>query len=161
MTMLKLQTWRPDTHPGHIVEVEWEYDRQAGRDTGREHRGVSIRYPDGTFIHRDTHGLDVANAQYRKLHAEHVVKNEAYGIIMESLPARMKKAVLDSDNDPVLDKSGHPRLAVKDKHKPTFTHLGNGRYAFVVPGIDEAARSELAVRLTRKFGDGVVTLKSA
>ena len=161
MTMMKLQTWRPDTHPGHIVEVEWEYDRQAGRDTGREHRGVSIRYPDGTYIHRDTHGPDVADERYRKLHAEHVVKNEAYGIIMESLPARMKKPVLDSDNDPVLDVAGRARLVVKDKHKPTFTHLGNGRYAFVVPGIDEEAHREIAAKLTRKFGDSIVTLKSA
>lgn len=161
MATLKLQTWRPDTHPGHIVEVEWEYDRQAGRDTGREHRGVSIRYPDGTYIHRDTHGPDVAHERYRKLHAEHVVKNEAYGIIMASLPANMKKPVVDSDNDPVLDKAGHPRLVVKDKHTPTFKHLGNGRYEFTVPGLDEAARHELAARLTREFGDGVVTLKSS
>jgi hypothetical protein len=50
MTMLKVQTCRPDTHPGHIVEVEWEYDIETGRDTGREHRGVSVRYPARTFV---------------------------------------------------------------------------------------------------------------
>src|ERR1700722_12254552 len=116
MTMLKVQTWRPDTHPGHIVEVEWEYDREAGRDTGREHRGVSVLYPDGTHIHRDTHGQNVAHEHYQKLHAEHVVKTRAYNVIIESLPAHMKKPVLDSDGDPVLDNAGQPRLTVKDKH---------------------------------------------
>src|SRR5437016_6345003 len=65
MTMLKIQTWRPDTHPGHIVEEEWEYDMEAGRDTGREHRCLSVRYPDGTLIHRDTHGTDVAQEHYK------------------------------------------------------------------------------------------------
>jgi hypothetical protein len=50
MKILKLQSWQPDTHPGYNVEVEWEYDVQAGRDTGREHRGVSVRYPDGKTL---------------------------------------------------------------------------------------------------------------
>jgi hypothetical protein len=160
MTMLKVQTWRPDTHPGHIVEVEWEYDREAGRDTGREHRGVSVLYPDGTHIHRDTHGQNVAHEHYQKLHAEHVVKNRAYNVIIESLPAHMKKPVLDSDGDPVLDNAGQPRLTVKDKHKPRFNHLGNGRYEFVVPGIGEATQSDLAAKLTRS-GDSVVLLNPA
>lgn len=160
MAMLKIQTWRPDTHPGHIVEEEWEFDREAGRDTGREHRGVSVRYPDGTYIHRDTHGPEVAQAHYKQLLAEHVVKNRAYKIIMDSLPIQMKKAVLDSDDDPVLDETNQPRLAVKEKHKPRFKHLGKGRYEFIVPGMDEATRSILTANLAQ-FGEGVVLLRSA
>ena|SRR5437868_1804774 len=160
MPMLKVQTWRPDTHPGHVVEVEWEYDMEAGRDTGREHRGVSVRYPDGTYVHRDTHGADVAHEHYQKLHAEHVVKNQAYGIIAESLPRHMKKPMLDGDGGPVLDDAGQPRLTVKDSHKPSFNHLGSGRYEFTVPEIDEATHREIAAKLGQ-FGDSVVLLKSA
>jgi len=158
MPMLKVQTWRPDTHAGHIVEVECEYDRVAGRDTGREHRGVSVRYRDGTHIHRDTHGPDAAHEHYKKLHAEHVVKNQAYNLIIESLPARMRKPVLDSDGDPVLDAAGQPRLTLKDKHKPRFNHLGSGRYEVIVPGIDQATHSDLAAKLAQ-FSGGVVLLK--
>lgn len=161
MAVLKIQEWRPDTHAGYILEVEWEYDRDTGRDTGREHHGVSIRYPDGSHIHRDTHGTNVVHQHYKKLHAEHVVKNQAYGIIIESLPARMKKPVLDSDNDPVMDEAGHPKTVIKDKHKPAFAHLGTGRYEFVVPGIDNTTLHELAAKLNGKFGEGIVTLKSA
>lgn len=161
MTMLKVQTWRPDTHAGHIVEIEWEYDMAAGRDTGREHRGVSVLYPDGTHIHRDTHGLDVAHQHYQKLHAEHVVKNHAYGFIIESLPAHMRKPVVDGDGDPVLDDAGQPSLIVKNKHAPRFNHLGNGRYEFVVPGIDEATYTELSTKLIQQFGASVVLLKPA
>lgn len=29
MTMLKVQRWRPDTHPEHVVEIEWEYDPES------------------------------------------------------------------------------------------------------------------------------------
>jgi hypothetical protein len=156
--MLKVQQWRPDTHPGHVLEVEWEYDREAGRDTGREHRGISIRYPDGTYIHREAHGADVAQQHYKKLLAEHVVKNQAWKFIVDDLPANMRKPMLDSDGDPVLDEIGRQRLALKDKHKPRFTHLGQGRYEFVVPGIDQATRDALARKLARKFGDDVVLL---
>jgi hypothetical protein len=133
---------------------------EAGRDTGREHRGVSVLYPDGTYIHRDTHGSDVAHEHYQKLHAEHVIKNYAFKLIIESLPAHMKKPVLDSDGDPVLDDAGQPRLTVKDKHMPSFKHFGGGRYEFVVPRIDHATLKELAAKLTQ-FGDGVVLLKPA
>ena len=161
MTMLKIQTWRPDTHPGHIVEEEWEYDMEAGRDTGREHRCLSVRYPDGTLIHRDTHGADVAQEHYKKLLAQHVVKNHTLKLIIESLPARMKKPVLDSDGDPVLDDTGQPVLTVKEKHRPRYTHLGNGQYEFIVPGIDGATHRDLAAKLTAQFGDSVVLLKPA
>jgi hypothetical protein len=161
MATLKVQTWRPDTHPGHFVEVEWEYDMEAGRDRGREHRGVSVRYPDGTYIHRDTHGADVAHEHYRKLLAEHVVKNQAYQLIIESLPADMKKQALDSDGDPVFDDAGRPRLTVKDKHTPRFNHLGNGRYEFIVPGIDEVIYRDLAEKLRAQFGESIVLLKPA
>jgi hypothetical protein len=160
MTKLKIQTWRPDTHPGHILDIEWEYDIEAARDTGREHRGVSVRYPDGTYIHRDTHGADVAHEHYRKLFAEHVVKNHAYNLIIKSLPSGMKKPVLDSDGDPVLDDAGQPRLSIKDKHRPRFHHLGNGRYEFTVPGIDEGTYRDLAAKLSQ-FGDSVILLKPA
>jgi hypothetical protein len=160
MVMLKIQTWRPDTHPAHIVEVEWEYDREKGRDTGREHRGVSIRYPDGTYIHRDTHGADVAHRHYRNLHAEHVVKNKAYSIIAASLPAHMKKPMLDGDGGAVLDDAGQPRLVLKDDCRPSFNHLGSGRYEFTVPGIDVATSREIAANLAQ-FGERVVVLKSA
>jgi hypothetical protein len=156
MPMLKIQTWRPDTHPGCVVEVEWEYDMEAGRDTGREHRGVSVRYPDGTLIHRDTDGADVAQEHYERIHAENVLKNRAFGFIVESLPDSMKKPVLDSDGDPVLDDSAQPSLVVKDKHRPAFTALGNGRYEFVVPGIDEATFADVTAKLARKFGDSVI-----
>lgn len=159
MAILKVQTWRPDTHPGHVVEVEWEYDRESGRDAGREHRGVSVLYPDGTLIHRDTHGTEVAHEHYKRLHAEHVTKNHAYGLIVELLPDTMKKALLDSDGDSVLDESGQPRRTVKDKHKPRFTHLGDGRYEFIVPGLDEAAYRQMAAKLEREFGDSVVLLR--
>lgn len=161
MAILKKQEWRPDTHPGYVLELEWEYDENTGRDTGREHRGVSIRFPDGLQIHRDTHGADVVHERFNKIHAENVLKNRAYGVIIESLPASMKKPVLDSDHDPVLDEKGRPRMVVKDKHKPEFEHLGNGRYEFFVPGIDEASRRSISEILAQRFGHGVVTLKSA
>jgi hypothetical protein len=160
MTKLKIQTWRPDTHPGHILEIEWEYDIEAGRDTGREHRGVSVRYPDGTCVHRDTHGADVAHDHYKKLLAEHVIKNRAYSLILKSVPTHMMKAVLDSDGDPVLDGAGQPRMTIKDKHRPRFQHLGNGRYEFTVPGIDEATYRDLTQKLG-PLGDSVVSLKPA
>lgn len=80
MAMLKVQSWRPDTHPGHVIETEWEYDIEAGRDTGREHRGVSVRYPDGTYIHRDTDGADVTQEHYARLLAEHVIKKSGLWI---------------------------------------------------------------------------------
>jgi hypothetical protein len=134
---------------------------QAGRDTGREHRGVSVRYPDGTYIHRDIHGADVAHKHYQKLHAEHVVKNEAYKLIINSLPPRMMKPVLDSDGDPVLDDAAQPRLTVKDKHMPRFNHLGNGRYEFIVPGIDETIQRDVAAKLRARFSDSVVLPKPA
>jgi hypothetical protein len=121
---------------------------------------VSLRYPDGTFVHRDTHGADSVQEHYRKLLAEHVVKNRAYRLIVRSLPDGMKKAVLDSDGDPVLDEAGQPRLTAKAKHKPQFSHLGGGRYEFTVPGIDEATHCDLAAKLA-KFGDAVVLLKPA
>jgi len=158
MVILKIQTWRPDTHPGHTVEIEWEYDKDAGRDTGREHRGVSVNYPDGTRIHRDTHGSDVAHEHFQKLVAEHVVKNSAHNIIVESLPTHMRKAMLDSDGDPLLDAAGRPMATVKDKHQPKFKHLGSGRYEFTVPGIDEQTHRDLVAKLTQ-FGDSVVLLK--
>jgi hypothetical protein len=157
--MLKVQTWRPDTHPGHIVEVEWKYDMEAGRDSGRAHVGVSVRYPDGTQIHRDTHGADAAQEHYQKLRAEHVVKNRAYRMIVESLPVHMKKPLLDSDNDPVLDEAGQPKLTVKDKHRPTFSHLGGGRYEFIVPGIDEATHIAVAAKIADQFGETVAIKK--
>jgi hypothetical protein len=156
MATLRIQLWLPDTHPGHIVEVEWEYDQDLGRDTGRAHRGVSVRYPDGTHIHRDTHGTETAHAHYRKLHAEHIVKNRVYGIIVDSLPSHMRKPMLDSDGDPVLGDAGQPRSVVKDKHRPRFTHLGGGRYEFVVPGLDKTVHRDLAAKLTEQFGDRVV-----
>jgi len=155
MPTLKIQTWRPDTHSDHVVEIEWEYDREAGRDTGREHRGVSIRYPDGTCIHRDTHGAEATNEHYKKLLAEHVIKNHAYKLIIDFLPARM-----DSDGDPVLDNAGLPRLMIKDKHRPRWKHLGNGHYEFTVPAIDEATHRDLAAILSTQFGDKIVLLKS-
>lgn len=72
----------------------------------------------------------------------------------------MKKPVLDSDGDPVLDGAGQPRMAVKNKHRPKFNHLGNGKYEFVVPGIDESTNRELAAKLAHQFGDNVVLLAS-
>lgn len=75
--MLKVQIWRPDTHPGHEVEVEWEYE--AGKDTGREHRGVSVRYPDGRYLHRNTHGHDHVHGLYKDILDEHVSINRARG----------------------------------------------------------------------------------
>jgi len=159
MAILKRQIWRPDTHPGHSIETEWEYDPETRRDTGREHRGVAIRYPDGTYIHRDTHGPEIAHRRYLNLLAEHVVKNQAMQVILETLPDRMKKPMLDSDGDAILDAAGQSRLVVKKKHWPSFTHLGNGRYEFTVPGIDEAARGVLVANLAQ-FGAGVVSVKS-
>lgn len=159
MAMLKIQTWRPDTHPGHSLEIEWEYDREAGRDTGREHRGVSVLYPDGTHIDRDTDGADAVQEQYLKIRAENVMKNRAFSFIVDALPSSMKKQVLDSDGDPVLDDAGQPRLTVKDKHRPRFAHLGGGLYEFVVPGIDEATFSDLSAKLGQEFG-GAVTLRN-
>jgi hypothetical protein len=100
----------------------------------------------------------VAHEHYKKLHAEHVVKNRAYNLIVTSLPAHMKKPVLDSDGDPVPDDAGQARLTVKDKHRPRFKHLGSGRYEFTVPGIDEAIRRDLTAKLIQ-FGDSVVLLK--
>ena len=132
MILLKVQIWRPDTHPGHIVEEEWEYDTETGRDTGREHRGVSVRYPDGTLIHRDTHGPDVAHQHYLTLVTEHMIKNHALKIILDSLPGPMRKPALDSDGDWVYDRDGRPKLIVKDKHRPRFNHLGRGNYEFIV-----------------------------
>ena len=73
----------------------------------------------------------------------------------------MKKPVLDSDGDPVLDNAGEPRMQIKDKHKPRFSHLGGGRYEFVVPGVDEMTRADLATKLAEKFGESVVLLKCA
>ncbi|HEX3652415.1 MAG TPA: hypothetical protein VHU18_06300 [Rhizomicrobium sp.] len=161
MPTLKVQTWRPDTHPGHVLEVEWEYDMEAGRDTGHEHRSVSVLYPDGTLIHRDTHGSEVAHEHYKRLHTEHVTKNHAYALIVDALPAKYKKAVLDSDGDPILDDNGQPGLTIKDKHKPRFKHLGAGRYEFALPGVDDSTTGELAVQLSQEFGDRIVLLRPA
>ncbi len=96
--MLKIQTWQPDTHPGHVLEIEWEYNQATGRDTGRPHRGVSVLYPDGTHV-RD----DAADAHYQKLLAEHMIKNQALAVIIEHLPPTMRKNLLHSDGDPVLN----------------------------------------------------------
>ena len=161
MTILKVTTWRPDTHPGHIAEFEREYNRETGRSTERQCRGVSVRYPDGTHIHRDTHGADVAHEHYKKLAAENRLKNRAYNFIVDALPVHLKKPMFDSDGDSVLDIAGQPILTVKDKHKPGFKHLGNGRYEFTVPGLDEAAHRDLAAKLTAQFGDSVVLLSAA
>lgn len=152
MPMLKIQKWVPDTHLGISVEIEWEYDKEAGRDTGREHRGVSVRYPDGTYIHRDTQGPDVAHEHYRKILAENVVKNRAYKVIVASLPMWMKKTALDSDGDPVLDRDGHPCMTVKDKYKPRYKHLGSGRYEFMIPDIDEETYKTVTSNLSQFLG---------
>lgn len=157
MAILKVQRWLPDTHPGHVVEIEWEYDPEAGRDTGRDHRGISVRYPDGTVVHADTHGADVAHQHYKNLHAEHVVKNQAYAVIVESLPARMKKPLLNDRGEAVFDRAGRPVLVLVDVHRPCFRHLGKGRYEFTVPGIDEGTHRELAEKLAH-FGDRVILL---
>jgi len=122
---------------------------------------VSFRYPDGKYIHRDTHGADVAQEHYKKLLAEHKTKNHAWQVIFDSLPARIKKPLLDSDGDPVLDHAGQPVLTIKDKHMPNFTHLGGGRYEVTVPGIDETTYRDLAAKLTAQFGGRVVLLKPA
>ncbi len=82
---------------------------------------MSVRYPDGTVIHRDTHGAEAAHDRYLALHAEHVVKNQAAAIIAAALPA--------------------------DAGKPSFEHLGGGSYAFAVPGLDDAKRREIAAKL--------------
>lgn len=160
MTVIKIQQWQPDTHPGHVIEVEWEYDPDTGRDTGREHRGVSVSYPDGTYVHRDTHGADLAQQHYRALHDEHVVKNHAYKIIAESLPAHMKRPLRDGDGVAMLDEMGQPRLTLKESHRPQFKHLGNGKYEFAVSGIDEATHQSISTKLAQ-FGDRAVLLKSA
>lgn len=157
--MLKLQTWRPDTHPGCTVEIEWEYDPSSGRETGREQRGVSVRYPDGTLIHRDTDGQDVADRHYRRLIAEHMIKNQAYSFIVNALPEHMKKLTVDRDGDAVLDERGTPKRALKDKHRPSFNHLGNGRYEFTVPGLDEVTHRDLSAKMAARFGDGVSLLE--
>jgi hypothetical protein len=73
----------------------------------------------------------------------------------------MKKPLLDGDGDPVSDAAGQPRLTVKDKHKLGFKHLGNGRYEFTVPGMDEATQRDLAAKLIAQFGGSVVLLKPA
>jgi hypothetical protein len=86
------------------------------------------------------------------------VKNHAYSVIAESLPVHMKKPMLDSDGDPVLDEAGQPKLVVKDKHRPQFNHLGGGRYEFIVMGIDEATRTAAAAKLAAQFGGAVVLL---
>lgn len=153
--VLKVQTWRPDTHPGYVLEVEWEYDVEGGRDTGREHQGVSVTYPDGTLVHRDTDGADAANALYQKIRDENVRKNIAHAMICSSLPLTMKKAVFDSDGDPVLDETGQQRVIVKDKHRPSFIHKGNGEYEFVVPGIQNSDYEELSSILAAEFGTNV------
>jgi len=63
MTILKIQEWRPDTHPGYVVEEEWEYDPETRRDTGREHRGVANSdYATITLLKNDaTTSLAVSN----------------------------------------------------------------------------------------------------
>jgi hypothetical protein len=101
----------------------------------------------------------VAHEHYRKLVAEHEVKNKVKKLIVESLPAHMKKPVCDSDGDPVLDDAGKPRMTVTDKHRPNSRHLGEGRYEFVVPGIDEATYRDLAARLKTQFGESILLLK--
>ena len=69
---LKIQRWQPtNTHPGHFVDVEWEFLQSEGRDTGKPHVGVAVWYPDGSFVHRDTHGQDVVTAHYEKILEEH------------------------------------------------------------------------------------------
>ena len=159
MAMIKIQQWRPDTHPGHVVEIEWEYDREAGLDTGREHRGVSVRYPDGAYVHRDTHGADVAHQHYTNLRAEHVVKNQAYSIIAEALPAHMKQPMLNDEGAVALDENGQPRLVLKEGYRPSFKHLGGGKYEFTALGVDDATRRKIVAKLAQ-FGERVV-LKSA
>ena len=103
----------------------------------------------------------MAHEHFKKLLAEHVVKNQAVQIINESLPPGMLKPVVDSDGDPVLDDAGQQRLTIKDKHRPRFNHLGNGRYEFSVPGIDEATHRDLAGKLAQRLGERVVLLKPA
>lgn len=159
-TMLKVTTWEPDTHPGYIVEYEWEYDLETGRATARELCAKSVRYADGRCIHRDTHGADVVQEHYNRIVAEHITKNQALKIIADSLPAQFKKPVFDSDGDPVLDSAGKPRLVIKDKHRPRWEHRGDGRYALFAPGIDEPTYRELTAVLKAQFGDKVVLLKS-
>jgi hypothetical protein len=117
--------------------------------------------PIGHSYHRDTHGADLPHEQYKKLLEEHRTKNRAYKFIIASLPARMKKPLLDSDGDAVLDNSSQPKFTAKDKHRPKFKHLGDGRYEFVVPGIDEATYCSLAAILETEFRGDVALLKDA
>jgi hypothetical protein len=159
MAVLKIQTRRPDTRLGHVVEEEWEYDPETGCDTGREHRCVSYRHPDGTYIRRDTHGADAVQEQYKRLVAEHVTINHALKLITDSLPERFKKPVFDSDGNAVSDNSGKSRLIVKDKHRSRYNRIGNGRYKFIVPGIDQATHRQLSAKLAAKFGDSLALLK--
>ena len=76
------------------------------------------------FIHAGTHGRDVAHRHYKNLHAEHVVKNQAYAIITESLPARMKKPLLNDQGDAVFDLTGSTHIGSDGFAQAAFPAFG-------------------------------------
>ena len=55
--------------------------QQRCRGTGPDR--CTIRYPDGTRIHRDTHGADVVQEHYNTIVVEHITKNHA---LTQNLP---------------------------------------------------------------------------
>ena len=141
--MRKVQSWRPDTHPGVEVHEQWDTDDPQG-----------AKMPLRVIVDGVDVPLKRVTAHYSTLREEHTRKNLAEGHIIEMLPGEFKKPELDSDQDLT------GKMVVKDKHQPIWKHFGAGEYEFEVPGLTSTHphHAVLSKSLMDKFG-GKVRLK--
>jgi hypothetical protein len=141
--MLKRQKWTPDTHPQYDIITEWQWP-EPGQPGDPVFVGV---------IEVTTSGEPVANPEtvYETILSENRMKNEALTIIVDTLPLDMKKAVVDSDGDPV-----EGQFAVKDKHAPVWEFgAADGVISFTIPGASENVLTAVREAIA-PYGDAVI-----
>lgn len=134
--------WEPDTHPN--VKLDFE-----GLDENGDPANCTRAEVDGIELF----GADAAAVMAAVL-AENRLKNRAIGVVLDALPAEMKKPVLDSDGDPTGD------FVVKDKHAPEWAFgQPDGRLSVTVPNAPAEVLATIAAALAAQFGEAV-TLES-
>lgn len=144
--------WSPDTHPGYHFDVE-VVDFDTPDEHGHDHGFRAIR----AYLGDDQ--LPYPQAVLDSIHAENRLWNVCRRRIIEMLPVGMKKPVLDTDGDFVLD-DGSPRLAIKDKHRITCDFGGaDGHIEIKLPtATPKYERGVIAAAMQESYG-GRVTIK--
>lgn len=148
--MISTQMWSPDTHPGLELHSEW---LQPTPPEG----GWRGDIPPATFLRcfeavLNGVPLDDPDTVYALVIEENQRKNQADALIVATLPASMKKPVLDSDGDPTGE------MIVKDKHRPQWVFgEADGKLSVSIPGADDAVLATVREALAG-FGNAVTVV---